>query len=627
MKALLPNFDTWSRAKKSLVFLALDLGLLPIALVFSLIVQAQFGGFSEALSLNLPILPFVLLTTAIALNWIGLPQIPLKSYESNAMVQSALIALFAGLQFAAGYRITGAQVPLGTQIIFLLSYFFFMVFSRGILYQVVLSVYRTIRPRKQVVIYGAGATGTQLAQALATHNEIEPIAFFDDNKSLQGMQLVGLPVLAPSQIARFVNEAKVKRVLLAMPSQSQPKQAQIVQKLQKLGLEVQALPSFAQLIGEEALVEKLKPMPAQHFLGRSSNDVCLNEAGVSYSNRSVLVSGAGGSIGSELCRQVLSCAPSKLVLFELSEFALYNIYMELSQAIEGTEIELVPILGSVTDPRQVRQVLHTHNVQVVLHAAAYKHVPLVEANPLPGLANNVFGTQTLAREAALCNVERFILISSDKAVRPANVMGASKRIAELVVQDQASRSANTIFTMVRFGNVLGSSGSVIPLFQEQVQRGGPVTLTDRRVKRYFMTIREAVELVLQAGAVAKGGEVFVLDMGEPVSLWHLARQVIESSGYQVRDEENPEGDIEIDIIGLRPGEKLEEELSLSDKMINTSHPKIFAVHEESRSEIEVASILRGIRHAVTTGNPDGAQELLSRWVEGYEEKSAERKTS
>jgi FlaA1/EpsC-like NDP-sugar epimerase len=288
------------------------------------------------------------------------------------------------------------------------------------------------------------------------------------------------------------------------------------------------------------------------------------------------------------------------------------------------------VLGSVTDPRQVRMVLAAHGVQVVLHAAAYKHVPLVEATPLPGLANNVFGTQTLARAAARAGVERFILISSDKAVNPANVMGASKRMAELIVQDLATRHRQTtVFTMVRFGNVLGSSGSVVPLFQEQISRGGPVTVTDPNVRRFFMTIPEAVQLVLQAGDMAQGGEVFVLDMGEPVPILQLARQVIESTGHTVRDEENPDGDIAIEIIGLRPGEKMEEELTLTEELIHTRHQKIFCARETVLSEIEVAGFLRSLRQAVAAGDEAAARQVIQRWVEGYCQppQSAGRKTS
>lgn len=630
------NFITGlTRAQKSYVFLGIDLLLLPLALLFTFVVQDRGGQALVLMGEMMLILPYVLMATGAFVAWLGLTRVQLIAYDGHAMWQSALVATVAGLLTGGLCTLFGPVLPLGTYVVFAISYLFMMVAIRSVLLQVVLAIYRRARPRARVLIYGAGNTGTQLAQALKTHDGIDPVAFVDDNKSLQGLTLVGLPVCSPARITELVKTREIKRVLLAMPSQSQPKQAQIIQRMQRLGLEVQALPSFAQLIGEEALVDKLTPVPPQNFLRRASRDVPLTVAAGSYAGRVVLVSGAGGSIGSELCRQVLACRPAKLVLYELSELALYTIHQELSQQLEGTGIDLVPVLGSVTDPRQVRRVLERHQVQVVLHAAAYKHVPLVEANPLPGLANNVFGTQTLARAAADFGVERFILISSDKAVRPTNVMGASKRMAELIVQDLASRSGaqgdgsagETIFTMVRFGNVLGSSGSVIPLFQEQISRGGPVTVTDPRVKRYFMTIREAVQLVLQAGAEAQGGEVFVLDMGEPVSILQLARQVIESAGYAVRDEAHPEGDIAIEIIGLRPGEKMEEELTLSTELITTRHPKIFCAREAILSEIEVAALMRALRQVVAAGDSEGARRVIQRWVEGYVQPRADRKTS
>ena len=334
----------------------------------------------------------------------------------------------------------------------------------------------------------------------------------------------------------------------------------------------------------------------------------------------MLISGAGGSIGSELTRQVMECRPSKIVLYELSELALYQIHQEMLQLSEGSDIDIVPLLGSVTDARQVRRVLQTHKIEVVLHAAAYKHVPLVEFNPLAGLANNVLGTHTLVTEAAEAGVERFVLISSDKAVRPTNIMGASKRLAELVVQDVSGRIAakkNLVFSIVRFGNVLGSSGSVVPLFQEQLRRGGPLTVTHRDVSRYFMTTQEAVHLVLRAGSMAQGGEVFVLDMGKPVKIEQLARQVIESAGLSVRDSENQDGDIEIEFTGLRPGEKMSEELTLNGALVGTGHKKIFFTVEDRLSEIEVASALRALRHALAASDEDAARALARRWVEGY----------
>ncbi|UWQ81865.1 polysaccharide biosynthesis protein (plasmid) [Leisingera sp. S132] len=604
-----------SRKQKSCVFLAVDLALLPLALLFTLAVQPLP---EPVLAQLLPLLPYAVAAAAVLALWLGLPHVQLNAYERHAAAQSALLAGGSALVLAGLTSVFGPPLGPGTHAVFAICYFLSMAAARAAMLQLVLMIYRRARPRCRVLIYGAGNTGTQLAQALKAHDGIDPVAFADDNSSLQGLTLVGLPVFAPSRIAEVAEARGIRRVLLAMPSQSQPRQAQITRRLQNLGLEVQALPSFAQLIGEEALVDKLTPVAPQAFLGRAARDVPLQEAAGSYQGKAVLVSGAGGSIGSELCRQVLACRPSKLVLFELSELALYTVLQELGPLAEDAGIALVPVLGSVTDPRQVRMVLNAHAVQVVLHAAAYKHVPLVEANPLPGLANNVFGTRTLARAAARAGVERFILISSDKAVNPANVMGASKRMAELVVQDLATRHGqSTVFTMVRFGNVLGSSGSVVPLFQEQVSRGGPVTVTDPAVKRYFMTIREAVQLVLQAGDMAKGGEVFVLDMGEPVPILQLARQVIESAGHSVRDAGAPEGDIEIEIIGLRPGEKMEEELTLSGELIRTRHQKIFCARETVLSEIEVAGFLRSLRQAVAAGDEAAALQVVAHWVEGF----------
>ncbi|KXF92670.1 polysaccharide biosynthesis protein [Phaeobacter inhibens] len=616
-----------SRKQKSYIFLAIDLSLIPLALFLTFLVLPLPGSALATLAAMLPVLPYVLALAAAVALWLGLPKVQLNAYERHAVGLTALLASITAGATAGLTLLFGPDLPPGTHVVFATTYFLCLLAARALLYQVVVAIYRRAQPRCRVLIYGAGTTGAQLAQALKAHDGIDPVAFVDDNTSLQGVTLVGLPVFPPARIAEIAEARQIKRVLLAMPSQSQPKQAQIIQRLQRMQLEVQALPSFAQLIGEEALVDKLTPVAPQNFLGRATRDVPLQEASGSYQDRVVLVSGAGGSIGSELCRQVLACRPRKLVLYELSELALYTIHQELEQQVEGTGITLVPVLGSVTDPRQVRMVLAHHGVQVVLHAAAYKHVPLVEANPLPGLANNVFGTQTLARAAARSGVERFILISSDKAVRPTNVMGASKRMAELVVQDLATRNPGTIFTMVRFGNVLGSSGSVVPLFQEQISRGGPVTVTDPRVKRYFMTIREAVQLVLQAGAEALGGEVFVLDMGEPISILQLARQVIESAGYSVRDDEDPDGDIAIEIIGLRPGEKMQEELTLSSDLITTRHQKIFCAREAVLSEIEVAALIRGLRQAVAAGDEGAARALIKRWVEGYRTPEEARKTS
>ncbi len=626
---MLQFINALSRKQKSLVFLAVDLCLIPVALLLAFAMQSMPAPPPAILIRILSTLPFLLVIAAGLSLWLGIPQIVLNDYENSAIRRTAVFAFGVAVAEAGLLWLHGIGLPTGTHVMFGILYFLLSAGSRILLFHVVSAIYSRGKPVRPVLIYGAGTTGTQLAKALKAHDSIEPIAFIDDNPSLQGIRVSGLQVFPPSQLNEIITKRSVSRVLLAMPSASQPKQAQIVRRLQKLGLEVQALPSFAQLVGEEDLFDKLTPVEPNAFLGRNRRDIPLGDAFAAYVERSVMVTGAGGSIGSELCRQVLTCRPTRLVLFELSELALYTIEQEVAQILEtaGFKVEVVPVLGSITDARLVRQTLRDQEVQVVLHAAAYKHVPLVEANPLTGLANNVFGTQTLAQESIQAGIERFILVSSDKAVRPTNVMGASKRLAELVVQDLAMRSEDTILAMVRFGNVLGSSGSVIPLFHDQIARGGPVTVTDPNVMRFFMTIHEAVKLVLKAGAVAEGGEVFVLDMGKPVPILQLARQVIESAGHTVRDKDTPDGDIEIEIIGLRPGEKLCEELTLTENLVGTKYQKISCAREASLSEIEVASAMRSLQQGIEARDVSATRAVLAKWVEGFGEVQSGRKTS
>ncbi|MGD1883561.1 MAG: polysaccharide biosynthesis protein [Paracoccaceae bacterium] len=609
-----------SRDQKKYIIVALDCILIPLSLWFAFNLQMSSQAAWNTLLGYLPVLPYLLIISGFLSIWIGVASVQLKSYEGGAIGQSAIFAwALASVMALLSYMI-GLPLSIETHIVFGFSFFVFSVISRAVLLQVVLAIYRSSPHRCRVLIYGAGTTGMQLVSALRGHEEIEAVAFVDDNSALHGLTVSRLQVYTPMQIPELIEDKQVDRVVLAVPSLSPPKQAQIARKLQGLGIEVQTLPSFSQLIGEEELINKLTTLSPNSFLGRDEVAEALGENRNAYRNRSVLISGAGGSIGSELCRQVLDCRPAKLILFELSELALYNTSMELEQSAEALGVEIVPILGSVTDARHVRKILQGHKVDVILHAAAYKHVPLVESNPLAGLANNVLGTHTIAVEADGAGVQRFILVSSDKAVRPTNVMGASKRLAELVIQDLASRvphGSSPIYSIVRFGNVLGSSGSVIPLFQEQVRRGGPLTVTHRDVKRYFMTVQEAVNLVLQAGAMAKGGEVFVLDMGKPVLIHQLARQVIETAGYTVRDDKNPDGDIEIEFTGLRPGEKMSEELTLSGMLIGSGHKKIFFAKEDKLSEIEVAVALRALRRALANGDEDAARDVALRWVEDF----------
>lgn len=618
MEQVTQFFISLPRHHKRTILFSVDLVLVIVAYIFTLAVQGRDLSLLFTLGAGPLVLVLMVLCTAGASTLLGIPRIRLNSYGVSGMGSIAALAALVTLSSIVLHRIAELPLGVGDAVMFAIVFFLMSASSRIVMLETLLAMYRRANPRCRVLIYGAGTTGNQLARALMAHEAIEPVAFVDDNAALQGLTISGLPVLRPTNIDRIVTERNVNRVLLAMPSLSHPKQLQIARQLQARGLEVQALPSFAQLIGEErSLLEKLVPITPAEFLGRKAFNRTLEFGSAHIAGRSVLVSGGGGSIGSELCRQILTCKPAKLVLFDLSEHALYEAERAMRPLAAEAGTELVPVLGSVTEARLVKRALQEHAVNVVFHAAAYKHVPIVEFNPLVGLANNVLGTWTLGREAREAGVERFILISSDKAVRPTNVMGASKRLAEFVIQDLAERSPKTVFAMVRFGNVLGSSGSVVPLFQEQVARGGPVTVTDRRMERFFMTIEEAVSLVLMAGSFAKGGEVFVLDMGKSRRVWDLARQVIEKAGYSVRDAENPHGDIEIIESGIRPGEKLHEELLIGEGHATTPHEKIFAAHEAKLSEIEVASAIRSLREALATGNEEAALGVAQRFVEGY----------
>ncbi|MEM7320790.1 MAG: nucleoside-diphosphate sugar epimerase/dehydratase, partial [Pseudomonadota bacterium] len=394
---------------------------------------------------------------------------------------------------------------------------------------------------------------------------------------------------------------------------------EIVAALDPLPCDVQTMPGLADMLENGDLVDSLKPVSLDDLLGRTAVDLDVPDIAKAYAGRTVLITGAGGSIGSELCRQMLHCRARRIILFDHSEYALYRIDREIRPLAQLAGVEVATVLGSITSSARVTWALQEYDVEIVLHAAAYKHVPLVEANELAGTRNNVQGTQILADAARSAGVERFILISTDKAVRPTNIMGATKRIAEMVIQDLQTRSDKTRFAMVRFGNVLDSSGSVIPLFREQIAAGGPVTLTHKDVNRFFMTVPEAARLVLLAGSYADGGDVFVLDMGKPVKIADLARQMIELSGRTVRNAQNPDGDIEIAVTGLRPGEKLYEELLIGGDTLATPHPKILRAQEAFPSQIEMAALLRELIQAIEQQNPEKVRQVIIRWVEGYEE--------
>jgi len=472
--------------------------------------------------------------------------------------------------------------------------------------------------RQQVVIYGAGAAGAQLAAALRLGRHTRIAAFLDDDPGLWQRTLYGVAVLPPIRLPQLLRAGRIDQLILSIPSLPPLERRRLLALLQGYGVPVLQVPSVEEITSGRARIDTLRPVPIEAILGRDSvhPDPVLLAAAIS--GRCVLVSGAGGSIGAELCRQILRLQPTRLVLLDRGEYALYRISQELEPAAAAASVPLESCLGDVVDQPVMERLLRCHGVEVVFHAAAYKHVPLVEANVCAGLANNVFGTRSLLAAALACGLERFTLISSDKAVRPTNAMGASKRVCELLVQNAAAAQSRTICSMVRFGNVLGSSGSVVPLFRRQIAAGGPLTVTHPDITRFFMTIPEAVQLVLQASAMASGGEVFLLAMGEPVRIADLARQMIQLSGATVRDAANPSGDIEIHYTGLRPGEKLHEELLLADASDLTAHPLIHRAREASLPCGRLTTLLAALEAAVRSGVDADALAALRQLVPDYQ---------
>jgi FlaA1/EpsC-like NDP-sugar epimerase len=473
--------------------------------------------------------------------------------------------------------------------------------------------------RVRVAIYGAGAAGAQLAASLRLAGGHSITAFLDDAPQLWRRSINGIAIHPPDHLNSLRRE--VDQVLLAIPSVSRRRRREIVEQLQELDIPVLQVPSVEEITSGHATIDALRPIPIEELLGRDSVPPDPQLLGPGIRGAVVCVSGAGGSIGSELCRQILALAPQRLVLLERSEPSLYAIDQELRRSLPAA-IELVPVLGSAANRPLVERMLREQGVEVLFHAAAYKHVPLVQANPLAGLANNVLGTLVLARAAARCGVASFTLISTDKAVRPTNVMGASKRAAELVIQALAQEPSPTRFAMVRFGNVLGSSGSVVPLFREQIAKGGPITLTHTEIIRYFMTIPEAAELVLQAAVLARGGDLFLLDMGDPVPIRDLAQQMVRLSGLTLRDDQNPQGDIEIVCTGLRPGEKLYEELLIDAESEPTAHPLIYRASERAIPPQQLWPQIEAMETAVCQQDAKAALAVLAQLVPEWQQAAA-----
>lgn len=475
--------------------------------------------------------------------------------------------------------------------------------------------------RQKVLIYGAGVSGRQLADAISQSRDLIVVGFLDDDVTLQGSSLGGKPVMSPRRMGEIVSEFGISEILLALPANARRRRNEVLNQIRKLGIAVRTLPALLDVARGTVTVTDLRPLDIDDLLGRDpvAPDRMLLTRNIT--GKVVMVTGAGGSIGSELCRQIIAARPSTLLLVESNEFALYEIFHELTAAGEDQSAgacQILPLLGSVCDEPRMRRILERWRPATFFHAAAYKHVPLVEHNVVEGVRNNVLGTWTCARLAGSFGVGHFVLVSTDKAVRPTNVMGASKRLAELGIQALASTSPGTVFSLVRFGNVLGSSGSVVPLFRKQIAGGGPVTVTHPEITRYFMSIPEAAQLVIQASSMARGGEVFVLDMGEPIKVLDLAKRMIALSGLKLRTEDEPEGDMEIAFSGLRPGEKLFEELLIGNDPVETAHPRVMMASEEYLSLLDYEAGLERIGAALAKQDAGRVREILGELVSDYQ---------
>ena len=585
------------RPIKRLITAAYDAITIPLAIYAALALRhgELIVAINQAALITIAATTFL---TLLIFTRTGLYRAVIRYMASKAFGTLAMGVTVSALILATSSFITQANLPRSSIIIYWFTAFALLgsprLFMRNIVAQLNTS------PKQAVVIYGAGNQGIALLNALSNNDAFRPIAFIDDNLRKQNTVIRGLKVYPPGEFLDLIQQVNISKVLLALGNTSTSKRKQLIENLSGNGVEILTTPAVQDIVSGKAKIEEVKEVEIEDLLGRdcvTPNSELLTS---NIKDKVVLVTGAGGSIGSELCRQIIKQQPSQLVLVELNEFSLYSIEQELNNycnAHPSCHTKIVSILGSVQRQNRLETIFKTFAVQTIYHAAAYKHVPMVEHNVVEGVRNNVFGTWYFAEAAIKAGVERFVLISTDKAVRPTNVMGASKRLAELVLQALSNRQSNTLFCMVRFGNVLGSSGSVVPLFRRQIKAGGPITVTHPDIIRYFMTIPEASQLVIQAGAMGKGGDVFVLDMGEPVKITALAQKMIRLSGLTEKTVENPIGDINIEFSGLRPGEKLYEELLIGDNVEGSEHPRIMTANEVHLTWPETHNLLNRLDRA------------------------------
>ncbi|MDM1707285.1 polysaccharide biosynthesis protein [Thiopseudomonas alkaliphila] len=639
-----------TRKQKRILQVLTDLVLLLLSVWLAFVVRVGAGSANDYLMENLwllwaaPLISFPIFTRLgmyrAVLRYMGLDSIKAitKAITWSAIVLALVIYLKGGSadhiprSYVFNYWIINLILIGGLRIL-IRDYF------RGeLLKNTAPFLFLPRKSNKQaVVIYGAGASGNQLLHALRSGKTMEPVAFLDDDPNISNRVIAGLKVYKPKHIERMIKETGATQLLLAMPSASRARRREILAKLEPYPLHVRTIPGFMDLVSGKVKVQDLQEVDIADLLGRDAVEPDAELFARCIKQQVVMVTGAGGSIGSELCRQIINSQPKALILYEHAEYNLYSIHRELEKYLHShqLEIELLPILGSIREPERMLEVMQYWQVNTVYHAAAYKHVPIVEYNSAEGVDNNVFGTLNTAEAAILAGVENFVLISTDKAVRPTNIMGGTKRFAELVLQALSHEpqvalksfaqhpaasprvTNNTRFTMVRFGNVLGSSGSVIPLFRQQIANGGPVTVTHPNITRYFMTIPEAAQLVIQAGSMGQGGDVFVLDMGEPVRIAELAEKMINLTGLTVKSKATPSGEIEIQYTGLRPGEKLYEELLIGDNVESTGHPMIMSANESYLPWEQLCPVLSQLADASAAGDCQQIRQILRAHVDGF----------
>jgi len=612
-----------SRLQKQFIMLFVDLFFIEFALWLSFALRLGLFWPEEYIYPNwwiFLITPIIIIP--LLLNF-GLYRSVIKYVGSKVVVASfqaitltTMAIGFLMLILRDTQLLVDSSMPRSVVLIFWFVSTMVVVLSRFVFKGYLYSWDNFVNNRTPAIIYGAGSAGAQLVESLRKNHEYAPIAFIDDNESKQGTFINFTKVYGFKELKNIINKRNAKIILLAIPSLSVNGKRDLLKKLSKYPIEVKLLPSLSSLVEGNVSIENIRHVEVQDILGRTPVSPKSKLLKKNIQGKNVLITGAGGSIGSELCRQIIHLKPSKIVLFDHSEFNLYSIDYELN-SLQLNDCKVIPVLSDVTNMNMVKSIISENAIDTIYHAAAYKHVPMVEKNIVEGVYNNAIGTYNVAMCAHECEVENMVLISTDKAVRPTNIMGASKRFSELILQGLNTEKTKTCFSMVRFGNVLDSAGSVVPLFRKQIKEGGPVTVTHSKVTRYFMSIPEAVQLVLQAGAMAKGGDVFVLDMGEPVRILDLAYRMINLSGLSPITNENPEGDIKVVFTGLRPGEKLYEELLIGHDVIQSEHPQIMQANEDKLSWEDVQKSIGFIMESYRNLSDENIRKLLLEKVEGF----------